>query len=201
MQLDVKLNLLLPYLLRPGIGAFDVDDIDPSLCSHGFYGFADLNNQTWEIDEVDVNFDLGEDDCGEEEVCQWDGFNRFTALREDYPHFIPILSIGGWNAGSAEYSQMAANEEYRRTFVESVPPYLKKFGFMGLDIDWEYPGGREGADVENDMENFTILIQELAAALHEEGLLLTAALAAGMVWKKYFLLYIMFTIFYRLGLC
>ena len=34
---------------RPGYGAFDVDDIDPSLCTHGMYGFADLDNATWTI--------------------------------------------------------------------------------------------------------------------------------------------------------
>ena len=39
---------------RPGFGKFDVDNIDTSLCTHGFYGFADLNNRTedphvWEL--------------------------------------------------------------------------------------------------------------------------------------------------------
>ena len=34
---------------RPGDGKFDVDDIDPNLCTHGFYGFADLDNATWTI--------------------------------------------------------------------------------------------------------------------------------------------------------
>ena len=37
---------------------FDVDDIDASLCTHGFYGFADLDNGTWEIAPYDINFDL-----------------------------------------------------------------------------------------------------------------------------------------------
>ena len=42
------------YFCRPGYGKFDVDNIDASLCTHGFYGFADLNNRTedphaWEL--------------------------------------------------------------------------------------------------------------------------------------------------------
>ena len=42
------------YTFRPGYGKFDVDNIDTSLCTHGFYGFADLNNRTedphvWEL--------------------------------------------------------------------------------------------------------------------------------------------------------
>ena len=34
---------------RPGLGKFDVDDIDPTLCTHGFYGFADIDENTYEI--------------------------------------------------------------------------------------------------------------------------------------------------------
>merc|ERR1712213_206104 len=39
---------------RPGFGKFDVTNIDTSLCTHGFYGFADLNSRTedphaWEL--------------------------------------------------------------------------------------------------------------------------------------------------------
>ena len=34
---------------RWGDGAYDVPDIDPMLCTHGMYGFADLDNATWTI--------------------------------------------------------------------------------------------------------------------------------------------------------
>ncbi len=162
------------------MGQFDVDDIDPTLCTHGFYGFADLNNVTWEIDAIDINFDLCPEQCPSGEVCQYCGFSRFTAIRDEYPHFYPMLSIGGWNAGSGEYSIMAKDPEKRRAFVDSVPPYLKEYGFVGLDLDWEYPGSREGADAEVDKANFVILSEELSAALKAEGLLLTTAVAAGM---------------------
>ena len=42
------------YTFRPGYGKFDIANIDPNLCTHGFYGFADLNNRTedphaWEL--------------------------------------------------------------------------------------------------------------------------------------------------------
>jgi hypothetical protein len=40
-------------LFRTGDGQFDVDDIDPTLCTHGFYGFAELNNVTWKVVPVD----------------------------------------------------------------------------------------------------------------------------------------------------
>ena len=34
---------------RPGDGRFDVTDIDPSLCTHGIYAFALVDNITWTI--------------------------------------------------------------------------------------------------------------------------------------------------------
>jgi len=160
---------------RPGLGEFDVANIDPNLCTHGFYGFADLNNVTNKIDVIDPNYALSID----EPEGQWDGYRRFVALTKDNPFFVPMLSIGGWNAGSGEYSDMAKDPEKRRIFVKSVVPFLKKYGFKGLDIDWEYPGGRQGADIDNDKDNFSSLIAELAEELHNNDLKLTAALAAG----------------------
>ena len=50
-----------------------MDDFDPFLCSHGFYGFADLNNGTWEIDAWDPWFDLAASDCTPG-YCNYDGF-------------------------------------------------------------------------------------------------------------------------------
>lgn len=35
---------------RPGDGKFDVEDIDPFLCTHAIFGFAGLSNHTWEIE-------------------------------------------------------------------------------------------------------------------------------------------------------
>lgn len=35
---------------RPGDGKFDVEDIDPFLCTHLIFGFAGLSNHTWEIE-------------------------------------------------------------------------------------------------------------------------------------------------------
>jgi len=39
---------------------------------------------------------------------------------------------------------MAASPERRKGFVDSVVPFLQRYGFDGLDMDWEYPTQRGG---------------------------------------------------------
>ena len=78
---------------RPGEGKFDVEDIDPWLCTHGFYGFADLDNITWTIYAYDPWYDLAPGDC-EPGYCNYDSYRRFVNLKSVNPNFVPMLSIG-----------------------------------------------------------------------------------------------------------
>ena len=39
----------IDLISRPGLGKFDVGDIDATLCTHGYYGFADIDPNTYEI--------------------------------------------------------------------------------------------------------------------------------------------------------
>jgi len=164
---------------RPGFGKFDIPDIDPHVCTHLNYGFANMNNMTWEIVAYDPWFDLSPNDAGCDAAhCKYDSYRRFNALKEKNPNLKTFLSIGGWNSGSEQWSWMASDPERRRIFIDSVMRFVSTFGFDGIDFDWEYPGDREGSDPEHDRENFTKLSEELAADLHAAGKLLTAAMSA-----------------------
>ncbi|XP_077555344.1 chitinase-3-like protein 1 isoform X2 [Haemaphysalis longicornis] len=150
-----------------GAGKFSVDDIDASLCTHLVYAFAKLDNGV--IAPFNANLDL-KDNYG---VGMYEKVNR---LKETHPHLKTLLAVGGWNEGSAKYSQMASTPAGRQRFAQSAAAFLDKHGFDGLDLDWEYPAARGG--VPQDKQNYVLLLQELRSVLEPRGRLLTAAVAA-----------------------
>ncbi|PSN37003.1 hypothetical protein C0J52_14235 [Blattella germanica] len=56
-----------------------------------------------------------------------------------------LVAVGGWNEGSAKYSQMVSTAEGRENFANSAVALVEKRGFDGLDLDWEYPTKRGGS--------------------------------------------------------
>ncbi|XP_045614101.2 acidic mammalian chitinase [Procambarus clarkii] len=154
---------------RSGNGKFDVGDIDTRICSHLIFAFAGLNS-TGQIQVLDPFHEL----CENGGECAYD---RFTALKEQNPALVTLLSVGGWNEGSTNFSKVAGDPALRKTFVDTSLALLKEHGFDGIDIDWEYPTQRGG--VPEDKENFVTLLSEFREALHAENMTLTAALAGG----------------------
>ncbi|KAJ4435528.1 hypothetical protein ANN_18144, partial [Periplaneta americana] len=151
---------------RPGDGAFDVEDIDPNLCTHIVYTFVGINAKgkvvlldTWN------DIDLG-------------AIKRFNALREQNPSLKTMVAIGGWNEGSKKYSKVMNNDTTRGIFVDNVVNFVKKYGFDGFDIDWEYPTQRGGSP--GDKDAFSKLLSELRPKFDANGFLLSAAVSAGV---------------------
>lgn len=109
-----------------------------------------------------------------------------AAQKKNHPDLKVMIACGGWG-GSGGFSDMAADPDIRKGFVESAVQFIKKYDLDGLDIDWEYPGLR-GAGNPNrpeDKENFTALMKELKTAMNEvdEDLVLTFASAG---WERYY---------------
>ncbi|GAB6024069.1 hypothetical protein CHUAL_008782 [Chamberlinius hualienensis] len=155
---------------RNGNGKFEVENIDPFICTHVIYGFVGLDETTNTVKLLDSWNDLY-DDYGKGAI------NRFVNLRNINPALKVSVAIGGWNEGSQKYSAMAASASSRATFVQSAVSFCLKYDFNGMDIDWEYPTDRGG--VSADKVNYVKLLSELRSAFDSHGLLLTVAVSAG----------------------
>ena len=83
---------------RPGAGKFDVEDLDPFVCTHAIYGFAGLGYDNTII-SLDPYNDLP-DNYGKGAMV------RFTDLKQQNPELKTLLSIGGWTEGSEKYSKV-----------------------------------------------------------------------------------------------
>ena len=83
-----------------------------------------------------------------------------------------LISIGGWNDGDdSAFHALAATEETRTAFADTVAAYVTSHDLDGADIDWEYPEDTVASE-------YTDLMSKLAERLHPEGKLVTAAVSA-----------------------
>ncbi|UJR87042.1 glycoside hydrolase family 18 protein [Sandaracinus amylolyticus] len=103
----------------------------------------------------------------------WEGgavrgsFHQLELLKQAHPHLRTLLSVGGWT-WSGSFSDVALSDASRRTFAESCIDIMVRYGFDGLDIDWEFPvsGGLEtNTRRPEDRHNYTLLLEELRRQL------------------------------------
>ena len=80
---------------RHGNGFFDVEDIDPFLCTHLIFGFAGIDYATNKVKVLDEynELDPGSPHWGK------GAYRRFTGLKAMNPSLVTLLAVGGWNEG------------------------------------------------------------------------------------------------------
>lgn len=154
---------------HPGPSRFLPGHVDPTLCTHIVFAFAEVRGtgiETTEFNDAQM-------------------YRRLAALKDGHPKLKVLLSVGGWRAGGAQFSALVASEDTMIDFVNNVIAFLRRYNLDGLDVDWEYPGDLQRGSEPADRMRYTRLLQLMRAGFGEEAeetgrdrLLLTAAVAA-----------------------
>ncbi|MFD5109099.1 chitinase C-terminal domain-containing protein [Streptomyces cinereoruber] len=90
-------------------------------------------------------------------------FNQLNKFKKQHPDVKTLISVGGWaetggyfdesgkRVGSGGFYTMATNADGSvnqagiNTFADSAVDFIKKYGFNGVDIDYEYPTSMKDA--------------------------------------------------------
>jgi chitinase len=83
-----------------------------------------------------------------------------------------LVSIGGGDGiQGPRFNKMAEEEAHRRAFAKNVHAFLVKYGYDGVDIDWEVPNAKDTSDC-------TTLMQELRDELPKGEWLISMAVTS-----------------------
>ena len=134
---------------RKGEGKFVPENLDSKLCTHIIYSFATLEPEDLELREFDPWADI------ENQL-----YARTISMNKNVP---VLLGMGGWTDSSGDkYTKMVSNPRARQNFIDRGIAFLRKYGFSGIHIDWNYPVCWQSdcrAGPANDKDNYTKFIK------------------------------------------
>lgn len=113
--------------------------------------------------QINYSFALIKD--GKVSGSHWHSIDAFKEYIERHPGILPVMAVGGWGADG--FSQAAATESSRTAFVESAVSLMQEYGFLGIDIDWEYPGSSVAGieSSKDDAGNLLLMLKALRVSL------------------------------------
>ncbi|KAE8851787.1 hypothetical protein PTNB73_00804 [Pyrenophora teres f. teres] len=142
------------------------NDIVTTGYTHLYYAFASINPTSFAV----TNADPGDIAL----------YTQFTALQKK--GIKTWIAVGGFDFSDPErathrtWSQLCSTPSNRAAFIKSLLDFMPKYGFQGVDLDWEYPVSPDRGGVPVDTQNLVLLIKEMRAAFGSKyGISLTLA--------------------------
>ncbi|RSL86747.1 hypothetical protein CDV31_016357 [Fusarium ambrosium] len=137
-----------------------MEDIPVDSLTHIYYSFAYIQPKTYKIvpmqDEKDGSLTA-------------ETFAEFTALKRKNPSLRAVVALGGWTFNDNHtiwqpvFSDLSSTGAKRAAFVSELVKFMDRYGFDGVDIDWEYPGAGDRGGKPDDGENLTKLFKDIRA--------------------------------------
>jgi chitinase len=130
-----------------------------------------------------INFSFALIKDGKVSGSHWRSIDAFRDYIKRHPDILPVMAVGGWGAGG--FSEAASTEHNRAEFTKSATDLMQENGFLGIDIDWEYPGSSVAGikSSKDDPDNLLLLLKDLRAALDaltaQDGLKRHISIAVG----------------------
>lgn len=89
-----------------------------------------------------------------------------------------LLAIGGWSYNGtpleATFKSATATKAKRTKFVNSIIAMMNKYGFDGIDMDWEHPRVDDSSK-----KQYEAIMVSLSKKLHAKNKILTSAVLSG----------------------
>ncbi|MBC7660053.1 MAG: glycoside hydrolase family 18 protein [Chitinophagaceae bacterium] len=208
-------NTIPPVSGKPGgvIGAYfvewgvygrtyEIDNIPWNKINHLIYAFVPIcgnqdslkaaNPTGWDTLQKECvgkqKFDITIHDTFAALAAPHNTYAKLAAQKKLFPNVKILPSIGGWTLSDG-FFEMASTPTNRAIFIKSCIKFLQTYDFFdGIDIDWEYPGGKGASATLGsaaDKANHLALMTELRAALDTLGAakkrayMITSAVGAG----------------------
>lgn len=174
---------------------FDITQLQWDKLTHVQYAFATVDANTMKLVPSDPENDVenrfedrefyhkGEKVEMDTTLGYFGQFNLMHTMKNKYPDVTVLVSTGGW-AASRNLWLVMDSENNMNTFADSAVEFIRKYGFDGIDIDFEYPsetaqsGNTADADISEPRrkgisDRYTrfmeIMGEKLAAASKADG--------------------------------
>ncbi|MWX71193.1 glycoside hydrolase family 18 protein, partial [Francisella tularensis] len=126
------------------------------------YAFIGFDKNTGNIKTLDASAD------------SW-GLSASARAAKKYPYLKSFLSFGGWTNNGVTtapmFEQLASNQQSMENFAKQSVELMRKLGFNGIDIDWEWWSdyGDDVAPAKKMLAFFKVLRAELDKASKADG--------------------------------